>query len=78
MCLLRTFGHSLFKKSEISSKNAAKNVVFQIREADLNIKNIKISKIENYQKFFIFRILNFQKLNFQIFKISKIENYQFF
>ena len=58
------------------AKNAAKKVVFQIREADLNIKNIKISKIENYQKFFIFRILNFQKLNFQIFKISKIENYQ--
>ena len=78
MCLLRTFGHSLFKKSEISSKNAAKNVVFQIREADLNIKNIKISKIENYQKFFISKILNFQKLNFQIFKISKIENYQKF
>ena len=33
MCLLRTFGHSLFKKSEISSKNASKNVVFQMREA---------------------------------------------
>ena len=33
MFLLRTFGHSLFKKSEISSKNASKKVVFQIREA---------------------------------------------
>ena len=33
MCLLRTFGHSLFKKSEIPGKNASKNVVFQIREA---------------------------------------------
>ena len=39
----------------------------------IRISNNKISKIENVQNIYIFKILNFRELNFQISKFQELK-----